>query len=268
MRIDVNGNPVYAATGGREFDPDLPVLLFLHGAGMDHTVWSLQTRYFAHHGYSVLAVDLPGHGRSGGPPLTSIDDLAAWAHAVVAATDATNGAVFAGHSMGALIALEAASRGGEVVRGLMMLGVVPRMAVHPDLQKAADSHHHGAVESMVGWGFGRPAQIGGNRAPGAWVAGAGLRVLEAGLKGPLGADLRLCNAYESALSAAAMVSCPTLLVLGDDDRMTPARGGRELAAAIAGARVVVLPRTGHMMTLERPDETLDAMRDFLKEMAE
>lgn len=266
MKLQVDGKTVFAATGGRPFEAGKPAVIFLHGAGMDHTVWSLQTRYFAHHGWSVLAVDLPGHGRSDGPALTDLGDLAAWAQVVVTAAGGTR-AVFAGHSMGALIALEAAARAGAAALGCMLLGVVPKMAVHPDLQTAADGHHHGAVENMVGWGFGRPAQIGGNRAPGSWIAGAGLRVLERGLAGPLGADLKLCNAYDGALEAAAQVTCPTLLLLGDDDRMTPAKAAQPLAEALADCHRVVLPATGHMMTLERPDEVLDVMRDFLKGIA-
>lgn len=268
MELKVDGKTVYAATGGRPIESGKPIVLFLHGAGMDHTVWSMQTRYFAHHGWSVLAVDLPGHGRSEGPVLDDLGDLADWSRAVVAAAGgkASGGeaAVYAGHSMGALIALEAAARAGDQALGLMLLGVVPHMAVHPDLQKAADARHHGAVETMIGWGFGRPAQIGGNRAPGSWVAGAGLRVLERGLAGPLGADLRLCNAYEGALEAAAKVRCPTLLLLGADDRMTPPKAAAPLVDALADAKAVLMPATGHMMTIERPDEVLDAMRDYMK----
>ena len=138
------------------------------------------------------------------------------------------------------------------------------MGVHPDLQAAADTGHHRAVETMIGWGFGRPSQIGGNRAPGSWVSGAGLRVLERGLRGPLGTDLRASNSYGGAIEAASGVSCPTLVIGGDDDRMTPPKGVGPLIEALADARLTVLPATGHMMSLERPDETLDTMRHFLK----
>lgn len=262
MRFEMDGRTVFAATGGRDFDPSRPALVCVHGAGMDHTVWTLQTRYFAHHGWSVLALDLPGHGGSDGPPLESVEAMGAWVGGALAAAGGAR-AAFAGHSLGALAALEAAA-GGEAL-ALLMLGAVPAMAVHPDLQAAADAGAHRAVETMVGWGFGRPMQIGGNRAPGSWVSGAGLRVLERGLAGPLGTDLRAANAYKGALAAAARVACPALILAGDDDRMTPPRQAAPLRDALADARLVVLPRTGHMMTIERPDETLDAMRDFLAE---
>ncbi|MEQ8395448.1 alpha/beta hydrolase [Thalassobaculum sp.] len=262
MRFVVDDKDVFAATGGRPFDPAKPALVCVHGAGMDHTVWAMQTRYFAHHGWSVLALDLPGHGGSAGPALATVEDMGAWVRRAVQAVGAGR-AAFVGHSMGALAALEAAAGSGGDALALLMLGVVPTMAVHPDLQSAADAGNHRAVETMIGWGFGRPMQIGGNRAPGSWVSGAGLRVLERGLAGPLGSDLRASNGYAGALAAAARVACPTLVIAGDDDRMTPARQAAPLVQALRNGRTVTLPRTGHMMSIERPDETLDAMRDFL-----
>ena len=78
MQLKVNGLDVFAGTGGKPFDPAQPVMVLLHGAGMDHTAWALHDRYFAHHGFSVLAPDLPGHGRSAGSPLKTIADMADW----------------------------------------------------------------------------------------------------------------------------------------------------------------------------------------------
>jgi len=266
MKLTVDGSEAFAATGGRPFDAARPALVFVHGAGMDHTVWTLQTRYFAHHGWSVLALDLPGHGGSAGPALADVPAMAAWVRAAVAAAGAERFAI-AGHSLGALIALEAAADAGEACLGLMMLGAAAAMPVNPALQGAADSGDHGAVEAMIGWGFGRLAQIGGNRAPGSWVSGAGLRTLERGLKGPLGVDLKASNGYQGARDAAARVTCPVLILAGDDDRMTPLKGAKDLAGAFADARLTVLPATGHMMSIERPDETLDTLRDFLRDKA-
>lgn len=263
MRFEVDGKGAFAATGGRPFDPAKPALVCLHGAGMDHTVWTMQTRYFAHHGWSVLALDLPGHGGSAGPALEDVPAMAAWVLKAVTVAGAEKFALV-GHSLGALIALEAASQAGDGALALMMLGAAATMPVNPALQGAADSGDHGAVESMIGWGFGRPAQIGGNRAPGAWMPGAGLRTLERGLKGPLGVDLKASNGYAGATEAAEKVACPVLIVAGDDDRMTPLKGAKALAGSFSNAKLAVLPATGHMMSIERPDEVLDTLRDFLK----
>jgi pimeloyl-ACP methyl ester carboxylesterase len=258
----VDGNRVFAATGGRPFDPAQPTVLFVHGAGMDHTVWALQTRYFAHHGRSVLAVDLPGHGRSGGALQHSIADMASWIVRVLDAT-AVQSAALVGHSMGALIALEVAGAAPNRVRSLALLGVAERMPVHPDLQAAAADNRRLAPELVSSWGHGRSGHLGGNPAPGLWMMGGSQHLLERAPAGALAADLAACNAYEGALAAAARVACPTLLLLGALDRMTPPAKATPLAAAIKGARTVVLPAAGHMLMSERPDAVIDALREVV-----
>src|SRR5436853_3052851 len=110
----VEGATVNAGTGGRAFDPHLPAVVFLHGAGLDHSVWALLARWFAHRGCAVLAPDLPGHGRSEGSPLASIAEMAHWTAALIEASTARTATVI-GHSMGSLIALETAARHQERV---------------------------------------------------------------------------------------------------------------------------------------------------------
>jgi pimeloyl-ACP methyl ester carboxylesterase len=262
VQVAVDGQRAFAATGGRSFDPTRPTALFIHGAGMDHTVWALQTRYFAHHGRSVLAVDLPGHGRSGGELLRSIGSMAAW---IVRLLDGTGvqSAALVGHSMGALIALEVAATASARVRGLSLLGIAERMAVHPDLQAAADDNRRLGPELVSAWGHGQSGHIGGNPAPGLWMMGGSLQLLARASAGALAADLAACNAYDGALAAAARVVCPTLLLLGAADRMTPPAKARPLAAAIKHSRTTVLPAAGHMLMSERPDAVIDALREAI-----
>lgn len=262
MDLIVAGQPVYAATGGRPFEAAKPAVVFLHGAGMDHTVWALQTRWFAHHGFSVLAVDLPGHGRSGGAPLPSVDALADWTAVLIAAAGLEE-AMLVGHSMGALVALDCAARHGGLVSRLALLGVAPKMPVHPDLLAAAAADDPKAFDLICDWGHGPTGHLGGHRAPGLWMLGGAGQLLATSRPGALSRDLVNCNAYLDAVERAAAVACPTLLLLGERDKMTPARAGRKLAEGIADAEIVVLPGTGHMMMLERPDETLDALKAFV-----
>ncbi len=262
MKLDVAGAPVFAATGGRPFDPQLPAVVFLHGAGADHTVWALQTRWFAHHGRAVLAVDLPGHGRSGGDPLPSAAAVAGWIPAVLdAAGIAAAGLV--GHSLGAISALECAARHPGRVRALALLGAAPRMPVHPDLLAAAAAGDHVAHELITDWSLGRRAHLGGSTAIGMWMAGGADALLDANPAGVLAADLQAANGYDGAEAAAGAVRCPTLVLLGGDDRMTPRRSGEALAAMIDGARCEVLAGAGHSLMQERPDEVLAALRTLL-----
>ncbi len=258
MKIEVGGDTAFAATGGRPFDPDQPSILFIHGAGMDHTVWALQTRYFAYRNRNVLAVDLPGHGLSGGRPLTSIGAMADW---VVALLDALKieKAGLAGHSMGSLVALDAAARHGGRVDRLALLGTCVPMPVADPLLNAAKADDHAAIDMITLWGHASDSHIGGNRAPGLWITGEGMRLLERAKPGVLYADLNACNDYTTGLEAAAKVGCPVLLILGERDAMTPMRAAKALEDAFDGAMTSIIDGTGHMMMVERPDETLDAL---------
>jgi pimeloyl-ACP methyl ester carboxylesterase len=262
MELNVGGKTVFAATGGRDFDPALPAVIFVHGAGMDHTVWSLQTRFFAHHGRSVLAVDLPGHGRSAGGALDSIEALGAWLLDLIEASGAAHTALV-GHSMGALAALDAARQGPGRIERLALLGAAERMPVHPALLAAAERNEPAAWDKITGWGFGRAAQLGGHRGPGLWMTEGGRRLLAQAPDGVLHADLAACTAYEGAREAAGAVTCPVLLLCGRDDRMTPVKGAAALCEGFADGRMTILEGAGHMMMVERPDETLDALKDLL-----
>ncbi|CAO3413338.1 alpha/beta fold hydrolase [Azospirillum doebereinerae] len=262
MELIVNGHAVFAHTGGRPFDSARPAVVLLHGAGMDHTVWSLQSRFLAHHGRSVLAVDLPGHGRSGGAPLSSIAELADWVPALLDAAGLPRAALI-GHSMGALVALDTAARHPDRVESLALLGVAERMPVHPDLLAAAAAGEPSAVELVIGWGHGPRGHTGGNPTPGLALIPGSRRLMGSVTPGVLGVDLAACNAYAQGAASADAVACPALLLLGALDRMTPAKAGRSLAARIKSSHVVTLPATGHMVMTEAPDATIDALTPFL-----
>lgn len=251
MEFTVAGSRVFAATGGRPFDPALPAVLFLHGAGLDHSVWTFQARRFAHRGRSVLALDLPGHGRSAGAPLASIAALADWTVAVLGALDLAEAALV-GHSMGGLVALEAAARLGLRARGLALIGTGARMAVHPDLLAAARTDDRRAVEMILAWAFAGRGTVGGHRAPGLWMRGGAGRLLGRAPAGTLAIDLAACDRYADAEAAAAQVRCPAVVVVGVLDRMVPPAAAEALAGKIAGARVATIPGCGHMATVEEP----------------
>jgi pimeloyl-ACP methyl ester carboxylesterase len=259
MQVDLDGFPVFVATGGRPIDPAAPCLVLVHGAGNDRSVWQLPARYFAHHGHSVFAADLPAHGRSGGPPLVTIEAMADWLVRLTGAIGVGRVSL-AGHSMGALVALAAAGRLGPRLAKLALLGVAEAIPVHPDLLAAARRGDRLAYDLIVSWGFGPRAQLGGCRAPGIWMAGSGTRLLERNRDGVFAADLAACDAFRDAPALAAAVACPTLCVLGERDRLTPVAGGRALASRLRHGRIAVIPDCGHMMLAEKPDETLDALR--------
>jgi pimeloyl-ACP methyl ester carboxylesterase len=259
MILSINDAETFVATGGRDFDPALPSIMLLHGAGFDHTTWALHSRWFAHHGFGVLAPDLPGHGRSQGAALATIAEMADWTAALLEAAGASK-ARLVGHSMGSLIALETSARHPAKVSGLSLIGTAATMTVGPDLLRAAEANEHAAIDMVSIWGLGFQAELGGSLAPGLWMHSGAQRVLENSRPGVLFNDLSACNAYRGALAAAAKVTVPTTLILGERDMMTPAKAGKALAAAIPNARTIVLPGAGHMMMVERPDELLAALQ--------
>jgi pimeloyl-ACP methyl ester carboxylesterase len=259
MKFTVDGREVFATTGGTDFDPAKPAVVFLHGAGFDRTAWRLQTRWFAHHGRSVLALDFPAHGRSQGPALTSVSAMADWTAKFIAAAGLKSAALV-GHSMGALVALDCAARHADKVRALALCGVAVEMPVHPEMIESAKANTLKVQELMTFWGLGNALHKGGMVSPGLWLRRESLAVLEGNAPDVIHADLAACNAYKDAPVRATEVKCPTVLILGDGDLMTPAPKAKPLAAAIAGSKTVVIPNCGHFMMVERPDETLEALK--------
>jgi pimeloyl-ACP methyl ester carboxylesterase len=258
MLIETASGRTFAATGGRSFERTLPLIIFVHGAGMDGSVWAMQSRWFAHHGWNVLAVDLPGHGRSQGAALSSIEGLADWLLGTVEQLEA--GPVsLVGHSMGSLVALEAAARYPEKVRSLGLIGAAAAIPVHADLLAAARDGADAALAMMTIWGYGSRACLGGSSTPGLWMVQGGRRLLERCSAEVLHADLAACDQYLAGPASATHVRCPARLVLGERDLMTPAKAGKALAGLIDEARVTVIPGAGHMLMIERPREVLQAL---------
>jgi pimeloyl-ACP methyl ester carboxylesterase len=262
MRTVVLGSDVYAYTGSRAVDAALPSVVFVHGAGNDHSVWALQSRYFAHHGWNAFAVDLPAHGRSSGVPLASVEALADWIAGFLDATGIAQAALV-GHSMGSLAAVECAARHADRVSKLALIGTAAPMSVSEALLDAAKRNDHVACELITGWSYSAAKQLGGSRVPGLWLTGNGLRLLERERPGVLYADLAACNGYVAGEASAAKIRCAVLVVLGARDLMAPARNARALVAKLPDPRVVTIPDCGHALMAEQPDAVLDALRAFL-----
>lgn len=271
MRIDVNATPAYAYTGGRPFDPARPAVVFVHGAQHDHSVWGLQSRYLAHHGYAVLAPDLPGHGRSAGEPAASVEAIADWLLALLDAAGVQR-ATLIGHSMGSLAALEAAARAPERVERLVMVGSTFPMKVSDALLSTAQEDESRAFDMINYWSHSTINPRPGFPAPGFSMYVQNRRLMERQRPGVLYTDFAACNAYAKGFERADALACPVLFVLGQRDLMTPLRQARSLiercraAAARAGLpapSVVEVPDCGHAIMGERPDALLTALQDFL-----
>ncbi|MGI9522444.1 MAG: alpha/beta fold hydrolase [Hyphomicrobiaceae bacterium] len=264
MEIAVDNRSTFASTGGRPFELGKPTIVFVHGAGMDRTVWALQTRYFAHHGYNAIAVDLPGHGRTEGPPLESVEALSEWVITLLDTLEVEASALV-GHSLGSLVVFDAAARWPGRVKALALIGTSVPMPVAEFLLNAAKNNDHDAFDMVTIWGHSYDGQTGANQSPGLWMTGGAVRLLERSSPGVLYMSLRAANNYDDGLERAHRVTCPTLLLLGHRDAMTPLRAAKPLVEAIPQSRVIKVAGCGHMLMAEQPDAVLDGLIPFLRD---
>jgi pimeloyl-ACP methyl ester carboxylesterase len=233
-------------------------MVFIHGAGLDHSLFGLQSRYFGYHGWNVLALDLPGHGRSEGPPIPTIAGMADWVFSVLDTQEIASASIV-GHSMGALVALEAANRQPERVERIACIGVAYPMKVSEAFLEAARNNEQTAFDMETIWGHAAQVPLGGNPNPGMWMYGDTLARLARLAPGVLYSDLKACNDYSCDFAG---VRCPVLLVLGKRDVMTPPRAAASLVQKLSNAKTELVELSGHSLMAEAPDATLDALVQF------
>ena len=271
MQLTVHGAPTYCYTGGKTFDAAKPTIVFIHGVVNDHSVWILQTRYSAHHGYNVLAVDLPGHGRSGGETPSSVEDAADFIGALLDAAGVARAALV-GHSWGSLIALEAASRLQGRITHLALVGTAYPMKVSQVLLDTALNEPDKALRMINVLSRSTLAPPPSALGPGTWIFDTSLALGRRLLAGNTKVNIfhrgfQACDLYANGEQAIRRITCPVLFLLGALDQMTPVRAAQGLinAARESGkiASIVTL-NVGHHQMTEAPERTLFAIRDFLK----
>lgn len=264
MDFLVDGKKAYAYTAAHDLDAGRPTMVFVHGAGLDHSWWGLQSRYFGYHGWNVLACDLPGHGRSAGPPIASVAEAADWVMRLLDAANITKASVV-GHSMGSLIALECAARHAARVERIALLGTAFPMNVSDGFLEAARTNDQSAYDMETIWGHAPQVPFGGNPNPGMWMYGDTLARLSRLAPGVLYTDLKACKDYAAGLESAAKVGCPALVVAGGRDMMTPPKAAASLIRALSGATSASIRSSGHSLMAEAPDATLDALIGFFQD---
>jgi pimeloyl-ACP methyl ester carboxylesterase len=264
MDFKVDSRKAYAYTAAHALDAGNRTIVFVHGAGLDHSWWGLQSRYFGYHGWNVVACDLPGHGRSEGPPIASIAETADWVMRLLECAGIARASVV-GHSLGSLVALESAARYPERVERIALVGTAFPMNVSDAFLEAARKNDQSAYDMETIWGHAPQVPFGGNPNPGMWMYGDTLARLGRLAPGVLHVDLKACKDYAAGLEAAAKVRCPTLVISGGWDMMTPAKSAAPLIQALRTAASVTIQPSGHSLMAEAPDATLDALIGFFRE---
>jgi pimeloyl-ACP methyl ester carboxylesterase len=262
MNIQIDGKTIAYSNGSGHPVQDAPLIVFLHGAGMDHSVWVMPARYFARHGYRVLAVDLPGHGRSDGPALDNIDEMANWVRALIEhESESPRETVLAGHSMGSLICMSLAARYPELVDKVLLLGTSAPMPVADVLLNAAQDNDHAAIDMANTWSHGQRSMMGASDNPGTSNLYMGERLLERVADDVYFRDFTACNGFTTEHYPS--IETPTLIITGDEDKMTPPKAGMAVAGMLRNSHVTHLKGCGHSMLVEQPNQTLDAMAAFI-----
>ncbi|MFL7813904.1 MAG: alpha/beta fold hydrolase [Anaerolineales bacterium] len=239
-------------------DPSRRALALIHGAGGHRLSWPSGLRRLS--GWRVYAPDLPGHGKSGGPGLQRIADygetLAGWIHSL----DLPK-VFLVGHSMGGAIALWLAVQHPELVRGLVLISTGARLPVNLALIEELSTPQGAlaAVDRILGWSFnpGTPKPL---------IEGVRKAMLET-RPSVLAGDFLACDAVDLR-SELAGISLPTLVLVGENDKMTPLKYSEELAVEISGAELQVIRGAGHMLPLEAPERVEEALRMFLESCGE
>ena len=267
MKIIMDGNELFVGQGGLSWAEGQRTLVMQHGAGMDRTIWVLLARYFARHGFNIVAADLPGHGASKGEALTSIEAQAQHLWTLLDKLHEEHGlpegqVLLAGHSMGALIAMEAASKRPDDVAHLLLLGGGYPMPVGQALLDAAAANLQSAVDMIAIFSHSYHSQLGHNSVPGISVQNSSMALLERAGPGVLHTDLSACNAYSGGEQAAQAYAKSCTIIAGKHDKMTPLKAATALSQ-LYDARLSVLDNCGHMMMSEQPEATLQAMRQCL-----
>lgn len=271
IELTVAGQLCRLATGDQTFDPahaKAPPVVLIHGAANDSDVWQKIARGLTAAGHAVLVPDLPGHGRSSGEALNSIEALADWLIAMLD-TAGLERVVLVGHSMGSLIALEAAARYAQRVSQIVLLGASAPMPVSDFLLNAAQNNPDSACRLIAQFSHTPQFYLTGGGGHGVWGPGATLALMRRNVYGArdlLATDLANCNRYLRGLAAAAEITCPTLLLVARRDRMTPARNVQALQSALRQVTRAEIPDCGHAMMNEQPKRVVEALCAFLGEL--
>ena len=256
MIFQIENKNIFASDTGQGIDIKKKTIIFLHGSGLSHIVWSLTEQFFSNKNFNVLSVDLPGHGNSDGPCLDSIEKIADWLERVFSKLDLNN-LILVGHSQGCLEILEYASKYKDRLNKLIFIGGSNKMPVHPDLIELAQNGDSDAVKLMMKWGYeGSKKFIGGN--PVEKIIQSPRDISEI-----LAVDLNACNNYSNGAEAAKTINFPSLLIFGELDKMVNLETGKKFGDLIKNSTTHVIKGCGHMIMIEKAFEMREKILEFL-----
>ena len=256
MIINIENKNVYFSEAGQGIEKSKNTIVFLHGSGLSHIIWSLTDQFFSSKNFNVLSLDLPGHGNSDGPCLISIEEIADWLERVFDRLNLNN-LTLVGHSQGCLEILEYAYKYIDRLKKFVFIGGTNKMPVHPDLLELAQNGDSDAVKLMMKWGYeGSKKFIGGN--PVEKIIQSPRDISEI-----LAVDLNACNNYLNGAEAAKVIDIPSMLIFGELDKMVNLENGKKFANLIQNSTTHVIKGCGHMIMIEKAFEMREKILEFL-----
>ena len=257
MIFEVDNKKVFASDAGQGINKNKITIVFLHGSGLSHIVWSLTEQYLSNKDYNVLAIDLPGHGNSEGECLKSIEEISDWLEKAFNKLEILE-LTIVGHSQGCLEALEYYSRYSKKVKNLIFISGSYRMPVNQDLVDLAESGDYQAVKLMMKWGYENSKKfIGGNPVEKIINSPRDIREI-------LAVDLIACDNYKNGSEALKKINCPTLFIFGELDKMVSLEKGKKFAALIPSSKMEIIKNCGHMIMFEKAFEMREKISEFLR----
>ena len=257
MIIKIENKSVHASDAGQGIDSSKETIVFLHGSGLSHIVWSLTEQFFSNKKFNVLSIDLPGHGNSEGPCLDTIEKIVDWLEKVFSNLKLNN-LILVGHSQGCLEALEYSFKYKNRIKKIVFIGGSYKMPVNKDLIDLAVNGDSDAIKLMMKWSYeGSKKFIGGNP-------------LEKIIQSPndiskiLAVDLIACNNYTNGLDAAKRINFPTMLIFGQLDKMVNLEVGKKFANLVKNSTTHIIDGCGHMIMIEKGFEMREKVLEFLK----
>ena len=256
MIFEINQKTVFASDSGQGIEKNRKTIVFLHGSGLSHIVWSLTEQFFSSKKFNVLSIDLPGHGNSDGPCIDSIEKIADWLEEVFKKLD-LNDLIIIGHSQGCLEALEYSFKYKRRLKKIVFIGGSYRMPVNKDLIELAENGDNDAVKLMMKWGYeGSKKFIGGN--PVEKIIQSPRDISEI-----LAVDLKACNNYLNGSEAAKLIDLPVLLIFGELDKMVNIEIGKKFSNLIKNSTTHIINGCGHMIMIEKAFEMREKIFEFL-----
>jgi len=256
LATEIDGQPIGFATGARGVEADRPTLILVHGGGGSRDSWRFQIEALDGD-FNVVALEMPGHGQSGGQSKPTISQYADWTAQVLQTWNLPKRPVLGGHSMGGAIAIELGLTRPELLSGLVLVGTGAWLGVNPAIFDGLKKDFHGTVRLICKWAFAK------NTDP---------KLIEEGYERMAGNapevlidDFQACADFERRADVNRL-GLPTLIVCGTLDKMTPAEMSELLKEKITGSRLEFIDQAGHQVAAEQPERLNQLLKEFVRSL--